>query len=249
MKKVEIYGAVVNSIRYASMYKEKVITAKVKGKKKEVVNVSKLYGKKKLIDVSWLKSASKKYEISPNLKDYVVEVVPVVTAEIPNINMQAFLLDTLTEFDPEHGCMRYKSFIGKPCFREHNNTDITQAKGVNLDATLVPFPKYKVAKVVVLSAFDRTKDTKLVKDIENRKRKNYSMGALASYFICSICGGKLGPGVVRTCVCPNTDYTNLASYGRIIRGKLHYILGGDPIFIENSSVDTPADISAVGTTI
>jgi len=249
-KKVKIYGsAVYSTSKPVSMHKREIVKATVEGKRKDIVDVSDIYGKKSFIDVSWLKAASTKYHISPNLNDYVVESVPVLTAGIPNINMQGFSVKALTEFDPDQGCVRYKTFVGKPTFEEHQNTDITKAKGVNLDASLVSIPKFKIGKVVVLSAFDRTKDEKLVSAIFKRERKSYSMGAIASYFNCSICSGILGPGVDRTCSCVGTDYTNLRSYGQVINGKLHYIEGADPVFIENSSVASPADVSAVGTQV
>lgn len=71
----------------------------------------------------------------------------------------------------------------------HNcNEDPTKAKGVHVDAGMQYIPKYDVWKINVLTIWDRAKDPKLVKDILDRKRTGYSMGATVSNFICSICG-------------------------------------------------------------
>ena len=88
---------------------------------------------------------------------------------------------------------------------EHESDDMRKAKGVNLDSSLISIPKYKLAKVVVLSAFDRSKDTMLANMILKGKRNTYSMGAVVTYFTCSVCSGVLGPGVKRTCSCQGTD--------------------------------------------
>jgi len=246
-KTIEIYGAAVESDSVVSLFKKEVITAKSENgsKPKQTIDVSDILGfKKKPVDVSWLKSASKAYDISPNISDYIAVPVPIISSDIPNRNMQGFMLKTLTEFDSKAHMPRYRTFVGAPTHYEHQNSDDKKAKGVILDASLVPMPEYGTTKVVVLLSFDRTKDAKLVEDILSKRRNSYSMGAVCSYFQCSYCQGVLGPGVVRTCTCPGTDFTKLASYGQIINGKLHYINAGDPQFIETSSVSDPADTGA-----
>lgn len=244
---VKLYGSIVSPLTAASaMSKTALMTAKSKknGKKKKAIDM-RSSGFSRPVDVSWLFTASNKYDISPDIRDYVVVPVPVITAAIPNRNCQAFPKESLLDFSTEYGVPRYASFVGKPTFEEHANDIMVNAKGVNLDATVVRIPKYNVFKIVVLSAFCRQKDPRLANLILSGKRNSYSMGAVATKFRCSICGGMLGPGVTRTCICRGTDYTQLGSLGRVIKGRLHYHSALDPIFIENSSVADPADISAV----
>ena len=204
MRYTKIYGTpVLPQDKPEEMFRTK--PKKVKDKERNIRKVISAENfeslNKKYIDVSWLSGAAEKYNISPNIEDYVVWPVPVVTSQLPNRNSQAFILKSLTEFEPTIGRRRYQTFIGKPTHQEHANDDITAAKGVNLDASLVKVPNYKLAKVVVLSAFDRTKDRDLVKEMLKNKTNSFSMGATCTTFQCSICKGVLGPGVKRTCRC------------------------------------------------
>lgn len=241
---VKIFGSTVsNEVKPISLFKQEIIKAKVDNADKTLVDLKHI-GFNKPVDVSWLSRASSVYEISPNIKDYVVVPVGVITAGIPNRNCQGFCLEDLTEFSPDNGCLRYKTFIGKPTHIDHQSDFIEKAKGVNLDASVVYVPKYNVAKIVVLSAFCRQKDPKLANDIFTGKRKNYSMGAVATAFICSVCGGKLGPAIVRTCRCMGTDFTQLNTLGSIKNGTLHYHMAKNFTFVENSSVEDPADVTA-----
>jgi len=241
MEKVKIYGtSVLNETPPVEMYKQKVDSVK----KKKIVDL-RASGYDKPLDISFLKAASEKYLISPDIKDYVVVPVPVITSGIPNRRCQAFSLAALLDFDTEYKRQRYSTFVGCPTYVEHQNDDFSKAKGINLDATLSYVPKYKLYKVNVLSAFDRTKYPSIVDKILKQKTNQFSMGAVCTTFKCSLCGEYLGPGVVRTCTCPG-NYTDLRSYGNIVNGKLHYLLAVDPVFIENSWVADPADITAIG---
>jgi hypothetical protein len=245
-QRVMIYGKSTFGTKAVELYKRELLVATIDGKKITKVDVSDIVGKKHLIDLTWLPQASKEYKISPRIEDYVVDVVGVVTSDIPNRNSHGFALKTLTEFDTDHGRLRYKTFVGKSCFVEHKSDIKENAKGVNIDASLLAVPYYGIAKVNVLSAFDRTKDENLASTILRNKRNAYSMGASVTYFVCSICNGVLGPSVTRTCTCIGSDFRDLRTYGKIVGGKLHYLLAGDPIFCENSWVADPADISAIG---
>lgn len=200
------------------------------------------------LDVSWLVSASKMYKISADINDYILVPNPVVTSSIPNMNMQGFDSKILLDFDLTRRRPRYKTFVGTPTHVEHQNSDVTEAKGVNIDATIVPIKRYNLVKVVVLSAFDRTKDPYLCNTILKNKVNGFSMGATTSGYICSICGGNLGPGIkYRTCEC-DIDYEDLFSLGKIIGGKLQYLIALNPVFFENSWVENPADFSALSMT-
>lgn len=242
--KVRIYGTVVsNEIPPVEMHRHKVETSK----KKKIVDL-KASGYDRPIDISWLKSASSKYCISPNIADYIVIPVPVITSGIPNRRCQSFSIASLLDFDTEYKRQRYSTFVGCPTYVEHKNDVFEEAKGINLDASLTYVPEYKLYKVNVLSAFDRTKYPDITDRIMRLKTNQFSMGAVCTTFRCSLCGNLLGPGVDRTCKCEG-DYTELRSYGSVKNGKLHYISAVDPIFIENSWVADPADITAVGNPI
>lgn len=246
MSLVQIYGSVETSVNAVSLYKREILTGTDKsGQKKSKVDLSDVFGTKRLVDITWLKGCSNKYHISDKIEDYVVAPVPLITSDIPNRNAQAFTLASLLDFSTDHGCLRYKTFVGKATFEEHKNSDPTKAKGVNFDSSLLKVPHYAVAKVIVLSGFDRSKDSTLANAILKGEREGYSMGATCSMFKCSICSGLLGPNLVRTCTCHGTDYTNLASLGRIVQGRLHYHMALDPVFFENSSVREPADTTAL----
>jgi|AntAceMinimDraft_18_1070375.scaffolds.fasta_scaffold01581_3 hypothetical protein len=245
MQKVMIYGSsIISSSKSFSLFKKEIITAKDNGKIKKLVNL-KDEGFKNLVDISWLPFASKKYCISSSIDDYVVTPVGIVTSDIPNRNSQCFSMASLVEFDVNQKVQRYKTFVGAPTFEEHRNSDETKAKGVNLDANLTNVPYYKIAKVNVLAAFDRTKDRSLALDILKGEKNAYSMGALCGIFQCSICGGVLGPSIKRTCSCKG-NFDNLKEYGSIVKGKLHYIFAVDPVFVELSSVADAADTTAIG---
>lgn len=159
------------------------------------------YGFSHRLDVSmWLAQAAEKYHLSNDLNDYLLVPVPSVITSIPNTNGDSMNFKELTEFKPDYGVMAYKTWIGKPTHEEHDNKDITKAKGVILDVYLRPiarFPRY--AKVVKLLSFDRTKDPKLCDDIINKRITTYSMGMWYSHYNCSICNAHVGKGVGRPC--------------------------------------------------
>lgn len=202
-----------------------------KSRKNKLVVASSAYSNKRPIDVSWLKAAAPIYQISDNIEDYIIPIIPIVTSDIPNRNLQAFTFAELSSFDWLKGQMIYQSFIGKMSSADHVNDDPIHSKGVIFDASLHYIPKYNIWKVMLLSGFDRTKDPTLVKDILNKKRTGYSMGALVDSFKCSVCGQDQG------CRCTR---------GSIVEGKLVYQRCHGVNFIESSSVDSPADITAEG---
>lgn len=194
----------------------------------------------RLLDVDWLKGASETYNISADINDYVIVPVPLVTADFPNRNLQAFPFEEISFFDPLLGCFVYKSFIGKPTHIDHQNTDPLKAKGVNFDTLLVPVPKYNTWKIVVLSGFDRTKDAALANDILKKKRNSYSMGALVNYYVCSVCSAiDEGPQGTQ-CIHMKRGKGSVWSPDN----RLSYQMCVGVNFIENSSVEEPADVTA-----
>ncbi len=83
---------------------------------------------KETLDITtWLPFAAKKYNISPDINDYIILPVFTIPTELANRNGVAFPLKSLLEFNTEQGMQAYKTFKGKPTFYEHNNSDHTKA--------------------------------------------------------------------------------------------------------------------------
>lgn len=189
------------------------------------------------IDVWWLPAASETYAISDDPRDYVLVDIPIVTVDIPNRNMQAFPYEEVSYFDPLHGRMVYQTFSGSPTHIDHDNKDPLKAKGVMFDAALQYVPAYNVWKIRILAGWDRTKDPWLVRQILTKKRTGYSMGALVNSFVCSVCGAV--DTNIRKCPCMQRGKGSVTTSGALV-----YQLCCGAQFIECSSVDDPADITA-----
>ena len=138
---------------------------------------------------TWLPFASERYNISPDLSNYVIVPVAVVVSDVPNRNLVAFSFDRLTEFNPEMGMLGFQTWAKKPCFIDHNNSDYTRAKGVILDVGLRPLARAQgdLYKVINLCAFDRSVDPLLASRIMSGEVNQYSMGAMVNGYSCSIC--------------------------------------------------------------
>lgn len=222
-----VKGSFVRSERFLETYKGKVD----KTRNRLALGNTQLFNSD--IDISWLPAAAESYHISADPKDYVLVEVPLVTVDIPNRNLQAFPFEEVSYFDPLYGRMIYSTFIGKPTHIDHQNKDPLKAKGVNFDASLRYVPEYDVWKIFVLSGFDRTKDPHLVDQILRKKRTGYSMGALVENFVCSI------SGAVDTNIKPSRY-----SKGQTFQDHLAYQICVGVNYIENSSVEDPADVTA-----
>lgn len=192
--------------------------------------------------------AAEKYNISANLKDYVVQPVIIMPSDLPNRNKVAFPLRRLSEFLPEIGCLGYETWRYMPCFRDHNNSDWTQAKGIVLDVGIRPMPNAKgnLWKVNALLAFDRSRDPELANKILEGD-SSYSMGALVSNYNCAVCGSEVTRKDRPTC-----EHFNIPDNPKfdtfIVNGKrrlAHWNVGSFKGF-EVSYVDVPAYSSALG---
>lgn len=186
------------------------------------------------LDITWLPAAAETYCVSRNPQDYIFVEIPIVTADFPNRNMDAFPYEVLTEFNPQIGRLTYATFIGKPTHKDHKNQDPTAAKGIIFDATLRSAGKLNI--VYILGGFDRTKDAQLVQDILSGRRNGYSMGAIVGETGCSNCKHRSNGVNLCTCI--------LEGKGRVIKGKLVYENCYVVNYIEASSVSDPADIRA-----
>lgn len=203
------------------------------------------------IDLGFLRNAARAYQISADPRDHVFVSLPIVTAGVPNRNMDCFTHRELTRFSPIHGCVVYKTFIGKPTHVDHKNQDPTRAKGVHYDAT---FRKYTVQpgklgydaqsapvdlwKVRILTGWCRQKDARLVEQILRRERTGYSMGALIDYAVCSL------PSCARVTT-PNPCPHVAAGKGRVVHGYVVYDRVYGVNYIETSNLgEEPADPDA-----
>ena len=147
----------------------------------------------KPIDTSWLKAASSAYRISDDISDYIFVPIPIVTVDIPNRNMQCFPLEEATSWNTESGRVVYQTFIGKPLFLNHKNDDPRQSRGIILDSVLNFIPEYNLWKIIILSAWDRTKDKDVANHILNDNKCEYSMGSMVKRFIEFPSGKKVTP--------------------------------------------------------
>lgn len=200
---------------------------------------------------SWLPMASQVYNISPNIKDYVVVPVIIMPSDLPNRNSVSFPHETLIGFNPIQGRLNYKTWSGKPCYAEHNHFKMEEAKGIVFDTYMskLNHAKGNLFKVTALCGFDRTKDYALAQEILTGRRKSYSMGAFVSQYECSICGETSKRGKLNT------------ECGHVIRGKPKFYetkYGYLPSYLlarigiegfEVSSVTVPAWSSAVNSNI
>ncbi len=193
----------------------------------------------------WLPYAAEHYHISRDIRDYVLVPVPAMFSDLPNTNGDSLSLGELLRFIPDYGMQMYKTFKGQPTHEEHQNKDITQAKGVILDCFLRPIAfNSRYYKVVQLLAFDRTKDPELVNQILLRQQNAYSVGFYYSSYACSICGNVVGKGINLT-PCEHTQLRR-GTY-RIPDGRLAYRKCRNGKGFECSVVRTPAYVSNIGT--
>ena len=186
------------------------------------------------LDVSWLPFAAEKYQISADIKDYVLVEVPIVVATYPNRNCDAFPYSELTAWRTMAGAPGYATFTGRPVHRDHDNQVDERAKGVIFDSALVPFRGRWHVKI--LKGFDRTKDPKLAQLVQQKNRVGHSMGSLVNRTSCSLPWCKFESDGVTTC----DHIAGGAGKGQIIRHHLVYELLHDWIMVESSSVADPA---------
>lgn len=201
---------------------------------------------------SWLPFASESYQVSANIKDYVLVPVNILPSDLPNRNMVGFPYTELSSWSPRDGMISYQTWKGKPTHIEHLNRDWTRAKGAIMDVAMQPMHgrQGNLWKVLALCGFDRSKDAALANDILTGARSNYSMGAMVSQYSCSVCGcrtelgsGKEGMACGKTHIDPKSGrFKTFKINGENILG--HYNAHGIQGF-EVSSVGTPAWPSAV----
>ena len=202
-----------------------------------------------VVDVSWLPAAAEKYKISADIKDYVLAEVPIVEGDVPNRNMHCFLSSRLVDFLPEYGMPAYRTFVGKPVFLEHKHEIIEAAKGIILDARM-HFHNGR-SYVMILKAFDRTKDRSLAEDVLSGRRRGHSMSAWAGQFDCAGCGHRWNTQYANSCECVRSGPNGEAVAGRYLGmgkvladNRLVYVCPASFRYFESSSVGDPANFGA-----
>lgn len=132
-----------------------------------------ILNKTRSLDISWLPIAAEEYNISPDIRDYIINEIPIVAVDMPNRNMDAFPFDEVSSFNSELGRLVYATFIGKPTHRDHDNRDPRKARGVHFDAQLEKVGSTGLYKITVLAGWDRTKDPDLVRQILSGERNGF----------------------------------------------------------------------------
>ena len=191
------------------------------------------------LDISWLKFAAEEYQISPKIENFLLLSCPIVVSTYPNRNHDAFPYEELTKFRVSVGRVAFQTFISKPVCCDHDNADPTKAKGVIFDASLEKiFGKYHV---VILMGFDRSKDERLARLVQEKNRVGHSMGALVERTECSLPHCRHLSEGSTTC----EHIAGGAGKGQIIRNTLVYELLRDWVMCEASSVADPASATAL----
>ncbi len=197
----------------------------------------------------WLPFAAREYKLSSDIRDYVLIPVPILFSDLPNTNGDSLSMPELLKFNPELGMQMFKTFRGKPTFYEHDNQDITKAKGIILDAFMRPLRRYgngKYYKLVLLLAYDRTKDPLLVNSILSGENNAYSLGFYFKSYKCSICGQRYGANGLKN-PCSHTA-PKRPTY-RMPDGRLAYRMCEDARGFETSVVGSPAYVPAISNVV
>jgi hypothetical protein len=197
------------------------------------------------IDTSWLPFAAKTYHISPNLEDYVVKHMPICPADLPNRNGIGFPLEELTKYQPPPVARQvYRAWTGCPVHLEHDNEDHTKALGVIFDTSLRMVKTHGNGKhwmVHGLVGVDKNKYPEIAQKLLNNELNTGSMGAMADYFTCSVCGHRCGENQFMNCPhITSTQQVNWKLVDHMGEKKLAYLNAHNLSPIEYSVVADPA---------
>jgi hypothetical protein len=89
-------------------------------------------------------------------------------------------------FSHEELIKKYKTFIGKAAFVDHDNENVEKARGIILDAVYNQKGKF----VELLKAVDKKAYPELARGIELGYITDTSMGCRCGYSLCSVCQNK-----------------------------------------------------------
>lgn len=188
--------------------------------------------------------ASKHYCMSPNINDYVFVPLPGIISDIPNTNGDSLSKMEMLRFIPDRGQQMYETFCGMPAYEEHDNLDITKAKGMIFDVFIRSLSHYQGEHLIIsmLVGWDRTKDVEAVNEIISGQSNAYSVGFVYNAYTCSYCGATTTQGKRPACLHTKLGQKTylMPQSNRLVYRKCHNAEG-----FEISKVKTPAFIVAV----
>lgn len=121
-------------------------------------------------------------------------------------------------FSAEELKSKYKTFVGKSIFVDHNNENVENARGIIVDAAWNERGQF----VELLKAVDKKAYPELARGIELGYITDTSMGCRCGYSICSVCGNK---AVTEDDFCEHIVYYKGSTYN------------GLPVFEDNREVE------------
>lgn len=197
------------------------------------------------LDISWLPFAAKTYHISPNIEDYVLYNIPLCPSDLPNRNGVAFPIEELVKFHPPPmNDVVYRSWRGCPVHLEHDNEDPTKAYGVIFDTSLRKIKNFGNGKhwsVQGLIGIDKVKHPDMAEKVLKREINTGSMGAMADYFTCSVCGHECSDKKFMNCAhITSTQHVNWKIIDHEGQKKVAYLNAHGLSPIEYSLVESPA---------
>lgn len=202
------------------------------------------------LDISWLPFAAQTYKISPNLDDYVIVNMPLMPTDICNRNGVAFPLQELIKYGPPPMNRQvYKAWAGCPLHVEHDNEDHTKAVGVIFDTSLRRISGYGNGQhwmVYGLIGVDRKKDPQMADKVARGEINTGSMGCMAEFFTCSVCGAEAGEEPMMNC--SHISSTKSVNWNIVDHGgtkKVAHLNAHDLSPFEFSLVADPAWCSAL----
>jgi hypothetical protein len=200
---------------------------------------------KALLEIdSWLPFAAESYNISANIKDFLIVPCTIFLTDIPNANLAAFPFEEMSKWNPQAGQISYKTWVGKPVFKEHKNDNPEIASGIIFDSSLRSVSNYigNLHRVVLLTGWDRNRYPEEAKIIL-KGRSAWSMGAYVSNYHCGCCGASFREG-------PCTHFHSTGQPKMLEEsGKLVYRIARGVQGFECSAVLSPAWRGAWGTRI
>lgn len=187
----------------------------------------------------WLPFAASHYKISPDIRNYIMVPVPSLITELPNTNGDSVSKEELLKFNPEYGMQAYRTWKGKPVQYEHDNQNIQKAKGVILDVylrKLKGFGRDKHFKLVMLLAFDKTKDPMLCNQILSEPNSSFSVGMYFDSYSCSICGSRVGKNFGKQCLHTKLKQpTYISQGGKLAYRNMHDVVGFECSFVRDGA--------------
>lgn len=198
-------------------------------------------GDTSLLDVNlWLPRAAEHYNISADIRDYVIQPVVACITDLPNTHGDAFGMKDLLTFNPKCADLAYRTYRRRPTFVEHANSDYRKASGVILDTRLSPLKGFGegYGRLIFLLAFDRSRHPDLCRSILKGEQNTYSKGTYYGAYTCSICGQTFSSASKHFCNHLGKRVQRLSD-GRLAYKNCHVLEG-----FECSAVWSPAFICA-----